>query len=263
MSSHGLFVVGTGLRTGVHLTREARIQIEIADVVLYAVNDPLTEKMIHGLNGRARSLGVHYSSDRYRGHTYELMVEEIVREVSAGNQVCAVFYGHPGVGVDPGHKAIAEARRLGYRAEMFPAISSVDCMYADLNIDPTSGVAMYEASDYLIHHRKPDSTAGLVLWQAGAVAVSGPFSIVNDDGLELLRHRLMAEYGAAHPVIVYRAANVLGMAPSIDRLSISDLSSDFVRLTSTLYIPRKEEPQIDEEMRQAFREASLKDLTTQ
>jgi len=53
------------------------------------------------------------------------MVERTVTFVRWGLNVCAVFYGHPGVFADPAHNAIRLARREGFRALMLPGISAL------------------------------------------------------------------------------------------------------------------------------------------
>ncbi len=123
------------------LTREAQAAIEAADLVLYVVTESLTARAIEQMNGKARSLGRHYATGRSRRDTYDRMVEEIITELRMGQRVCAVFYGHPGVGVDPGHEAVIEARKLGFHAEMLPGISAADCLYADVGIDPADAGA--------------------------------------------------------------------------------------------------------------------------
>src|SRR5437773_2103233 len=73
-----------------------------------------------------------------RRETYAEMVEELLAPVRAGHNVCAAFYGHPGVFVNPGHEAIRRARAEGFPARMLPAVSALDCLVADLGIDPAA-----------------------------------------------------------------------------------------------------------------------------
>lgn len=96
------------------------------------------------------------------------MVNAILTEVRAGKDVCAVFYGHPGVFSWPTHEALATARGEGYRTHMEPAISAEDCLYADLGIDPgRHGCQHYEVSQLMLYRRNLDTSAYLILWQAG------------------------------------------------------------------------------------------------
>jgi precorrin-2 methylase len=56
--------------------------------------------------------------------------------VREGLNVCAAFYGHPGVFVYASHQSIRLARAEGFEAQMLPGISAEDCVFADLGIDP-------------------------------------------------------------------------------------------------------------------------------
>ena len=84
--------------------------------------------------------------------------------------MCAVFYGHPGVFVNPSHRAVAQARAEGFRAAMLPGVSAEDCLFADLGLDPGAhGCQSYEATDFVIRRRSCYPSALLILWQVGAL----------------------------------------------------------------------------------------------
>ena len=67
---------------------------------------------------------------------YARIVGDILDAVRGGASVCAAFYGHPGIFVTPSHDAVRRARAEGYPARMLPAVSAVDCLFADLGVDP-------------------------------------------------------------------------------------------------------------------------------
>ena len=97
----------------------------------------------------------------------------MLRHLRKGKIVVGIFYGHPGVFVSPSHRTIAIAREEGYIAKMLPGISAEDCLYADLNIDPSSaGCLMYEATDLLLSNRTLVPSTHLILYQVGAVGVA-------------------------------------------------------------------------------------------
>src|SRR3546814_2631535 len=94
--------------------------------------------MIQGLRPDAINLGRHYAPGKDRRQTYREIDEAIMAQVRAGKQVCAVFYGHPGVFADVPHRVVRKAREEGIPARMEPGISAEACLYADLNLDPRS-----------------------------------------------------------------------------------------------------------------------------
>src|SRR4051812_45276025 len=104
---------------------EARGWICSAEKVLYCIADAASERLILKLNPNAESLYHFYGEGKERGETYQQMVDRTLECVREGKSVCAVYYGHPGIFVNPGHRAIEVARKEGFDARMLPAISSV------------------------------------------------------------------------------------------------------------------------------------------
>jgi hypothetical protein len=91
---------------------------------------------------------------------------------------------------------------------MLPGVSTEDCLFADLGIDPAAGCQSYEATDFLLNGRRIDTSAALVLWQAGVVGDlryrQGPAT----DGLRVLVDHLLHLYPGDHRVMAYEAATL-------------------------------------------------------
>ena len=117
-----LVVVGTGIGAA-RLTAEARAAIEAADELLYLIPDAISVHAVRQLNPRSRSLEHCYIEGEHHREAYGRMVEAILEPVRAGRNVCAAFYGHPGVFVLPSHEAVKQARLEGFEATMLPGIS--------------------------------------------------------------------------------------------------------------------------------------------
>lgn len=233
-------VVGSGLRAVAHATHEAVEWMRRADRLLHLVADPVTERWLQELSPRAEGLRDCYAEGRPRAEAYAAMVERILAPVRAGELVVACFYGHPGVFVRPGHDAVARARAEGLAAEMLPAVSALDCLFADLGVDPASdGCACFEATDLLVHGRTFDPTCHLVVWQVGVVgelAYRGG-GAADPGAVALLVAALAPHYPVAHEAVVYEAAQYPVCPPRTERVRLDGLPA--VRLTSlsTLYVP--------------------------
>jgi len=246
-----LSVVGTGIQVIGQLTDQARAHISNADILFYLVTDPVAEHYIKGLNPRGHSLFPLYATGKERMTTYEEMVETILNGVRGGNCVCAAFYGHPGVFVYPSHVVIRRALSEGYEAEMLPAISSEDCLFADLNVDPgIPGCQSFEATDFLVFRRRFDERSSLVLWQIGVIGLITWWEegFNSRSGLEALTERLMQTYPTEHTVVVYEAAHLATMKPRRDAIQLRDLASTKVTPISTLYVPPHGVDEMDTEM---------------
>jgi uncharacterized protein YabN with tetrapyrrole methylase and pyrophosphatase domain len=246
-----LVVAGTGIRSLGQLTVETIAQIKSADDVHYLVAEPVATEVIHLLNPLgARSLGDLYEENKPRRTTYDQMVARILDSVRSGWRTCAVFYGHPGVFVDPAHEAIRAARAEGFRAEMIPGISAEDCLFSDLAIDPaTAGCQSYEATDFLVNHRRIDPTSHVVIWQAGVLG-DRTFSLrVSRSNLfDLFHARLIETYPKSHKICIYQAAVLPGCPPEMQWIELSELDKTKMTIISTLYLPPAEPLRADLEL---------------
>lgn len=240
-----LIVVGTGIQVG-QITAEARDWIRQSEKVLYCVSDAATERYIQQLNNSAESLFVFYGDKKPRIDTYHEMIDRIMQSVRLGLTVCAVFYGHPGIFVYPSHESIRRARDEGCDAFMLPAVSSLDCLFADLGVDPVFGCQLIEATDLLIRRRRLDPAACVIIWQAGAVG-DADFDFKGFDGrnIPVLRDALVEIYGEDFECVIYEAAQFAVCKPKIQPILLGDLKpSDFTG-ASTIFLPPKDVPVAD------------------
>jgi precorrin-3B methylase len=232
-----LCVVGTGITLGSHLTSEAISAIQRADLVLFGLADAGAVAWIMQMNPRAQPLV--QLSQLSRRDTYDSWVNQIVSEVLAGQRVCAVFYGHPGVFVYTGHEAIRRLRARGLQARMLPGISADSCLYADLGIDPArDGCLSLDATDFLVRRPTIDRDTVLLLWQVGAVGTSVFNSTAKVECLEQLRDALVELYRPEHCGILYEAPRYAVAEPRILEIRLQDLSRATLSLRTTLCVPR-------------------------
>ena len=235
-----LVVVGTGISLVGQMTLEALARVKRADAVYFVVTNPATEAWIKRLKPSAVSLEDCYAEGRHRAHTYRDMADRILDAVRAGKQVCAVFYGHPGVFVRPSHDAIRRARREGFRATMLPGVSAEACLFADLGVNPgRAGCQSFEATDFLVFRRRFDPGSALILWQVG---VLGEASVrkgmtASPDRLRVLTNVLRRHYPSSHPVTIYEASQFPFCDPHIKRVRLARLPEQKILPTMTLYVP--------------------------
>jgi hypothetical protein len=165
-------------------------------------------------------------------------VDAIVAEATAGHRVCAVFYGHPGVFAYPGHEAVRRARAAGLPARMLPALSSLDCLFADLALDPgVGGLQCYEATDYFRRRPPVDPDAALVLLQVGMIGERGGAESpqVRERFGELLTH-LRDVYGDSREAVLYEASTSSGSPPVIETLRLDATAPEAPGVMATLLV---------------------------
>ena len=238
MPKGSLTVVGSGIKSISHLTQEAQLHIAQAEKVLYGLADTFAILSVEDLNSTAEALP-YYFEGKSRIETYHHWVEIIAANVRAGTKLCVVFYGHPGVFVYASHEAIKLLRSEGFEATMLPGISAEDCLIADLGFDPArGGCQSFEATDFLVHHRKFDPTSHLILWQIWSIGENRYNPAAHSAvGLEILKEELLRTYDKNHEVIVYEASKYPISDAVIQRLPLEKLCDATISTISTLYVP--------------------------
>jgi hypothetical protein len=217
--------------------------------VLHVVADPAAATWLESLNRSARSLTPLYRAGVPRRRIYEEMVEEILDAVRGGSRVCAVFYGHPGVYVEPSHTAVRRAREEGFEARMLPAVSAEDCLVADLGVDPgANGWQSWEATAFLLRGVRPDPTAGLVLWQVDGIGKLDWNRDPDPRGLEALAEVLEQHYPPEHELVFYRASIYPILPGEAVRMPLQELAALGSPPAPTLYVPPLPPRPVDEAM---------------
>jgi uroporphyrin-III C-methyltransferase len=249
-----LTVVGTGIDAVSQLTPAARGAIEGAEEIFYLLADPVAARRIESLNPRASSLDHLYGPAKARRETYAQIVETIVGTALGGARVCLVVYGHPGVFAVSGHEAIKRVRAAGLPARMLPAVSALDCLIADLGVDPaTSGLQTYEATYYFLRRPPVDLHATLVLLQVGMLGETiGAATEAVTVRFRLLLDHLAALYGPGREAVLYEASPYPGTAAAVERFALGVSEIPDLSVMSTLCVTGAGRPPVDPEARQAF-----------
>lgn len=235
-----LIVAGLGIKLFSHITHETKLVIQDADKVFYLSHHPLMDVYIKQLNPRSESLNSHY--DRYsdRSDVYQAMANEIVSTVVDGqHKVCTVFYGHPCIFVAPGRMAFHQLSNQGYICKTLPAVSTEDCIFADLMIDGAIGYVSYEATDVVLHNRKLDIHAYIFLWQPKLFGnlKSPSQTLAHDNIFKELVEYLLSFYDSQHKVLVYEAAMFPGNQFVCRSIKLGDLKLNDLSWESTIIIP--------------------------
>jgi hypothetical protein len=226
-----------------------------ADRLFYCVVEPIAELWLRQLNTNAVSLAPLYAEGKPRAETYRAMESVLLNAVTSGLNVCAAFYGHPGVFVQSTHAVIATLRNRGYSARMLPGVSADACLVADLGVNPGDrGMQGFEATDFLYFRRRFDPTTPLVLWQIGVLGDGRGRAkgLPEPARLELLVDRLARSYPLEHRMIVYTAATFPTHAPLMRSVRLKSLSRTRVGPLAMLYVPPLQARALDTTMIRQF-----------
>ena len=172
------------------------------------------------------------------------MVEEILSPLRKGRTVCAAFYGHPAVFVYPGQRGGHARPRRGLRAWMLPGISSLDCLWCDLGIDPAaSGCQIYPATEFVLQRRLPDTAATVVLLQINVIGVDDDPQQPDWSRLPVLVDYLRGVLsGRSRGDRLRGIAVIRSSRPMIERAALGELAGASLRPGMTLVVPPVEAP---------------------
>ncbi len=239
MNRNTLVIAGSGIKFMSHITYETRNCIEKADKVLYLINEPALQEWIQGLNKNTESLDQIYTKYCARNDNYQAISEYIVNQLDNINFLCAVFYGHPTVLVQPAIYTAQAAETKGHNVIVMPGISAEDCLFADLLIDPSScGCYSFEATDFLLYQREYESSSHLIIWQSGVIGIKNLVVKHNPEkGLGLFIRHLSKKYSLDHDVYIYEAAQYPTIKPRIEKTALRNLATANINRLTTLYIP--------------------------
>ena len=223
-----------------HLTSDSLREIQNADWVGYVV-DAETAAWLTGVTPRAESLEPYYDMRKDRVDTYQEMADRVVDEAVQGKRSCLVCYGHPLAYCTPPELIAKRARELKIPTKIYPAISSLDCLLADLQVDVAGhGYMAVEAHALTVYQLQLDPGIGLVIWQIRAVGEFKDFEMarpIHRGYLKLVSRILAQTFPPEHPALIYSAAMLPGHPPQITPTTISRLHEAEYTAATTLYIP--------------------------
>jgi tetrapyrrole methylase family protein/MazG family protein len=235
-----LIIAGLGIKFLSHLTHETTKILEESDKVFYLTNEELYPEWISTINKNTESLNTLYFSHPMRHDGYMAIKDKLLAALSDYNNVAFVIYGHPNFLVQASSFAQAAAKTAGHTVFTLPAISSLDCLLADLCINPgEGGMQILEATELLIYSGMIDISAHVVIFQAATIGQSGHSRDQNTaaQGLKILCHYLLNSYDSKHLVVFYEAAQYPKQTPKIIQVTLQEADQTLITSKTTLYIP--------------------------
>lgn len=246
-----LILVGSGIKTISHLSLETKNSIENASQVLFLINEPALEQYIRRLNTQHTNLEEIYFENASRSEAYKKITDEIVSScLSNSGQVCVVIYGHPTIFAKPGLDAVRHLENIGINTSILPGISTADCLFADLAINPGSqGCISIDSTEFLCRDEIFTPYSHLILWQPGMIGTqTHEFHSNREQLLDALYKKLRSSYPDNHPVILYEAAIYPGLHPFIEKIKLNKLSEYNFNTLTTIYIPPIKKPKINHQL---------------
>lgn len=243
MSKTDIIIAGTGMVGTRQITYEVEAALEKSEEIFLIDHQPnIMDRYLEDNDAEVTDLSQEYEDEKRREEIYEEMAQRVL---DAGERcddpVTLALYGHPFVFVSPSRWIAEEAPSRGLTVEKLPGISSMDCIYADIELDPgASGIQMYEATDLLLREYYLNTHVPVMIWQIGAIENIRYSKAANKpERFSRIREYLQQHYPDDHEVTILQTA----IYPFTDSKQISFKLSEFesmaedINSVQTLYVP--------------------------
>lgn len=240
--SADITIVGLGIRLPDQVTRETEQALRRCNEVLFVDTSIAARPWLESLCPRVTDLYAEsYREKGGRVDAYHHMAARTLQAALEHGPVAFAMQGHPLVYAYAPALIRDLAPLLGLQVATLPGISSMDCLFADLGLDPcTEGLQLYEATDLLLRRRPLQPDVPLLVWQVGTVETrlhsehtSRPERFVR------FRDHLLRTYPPHHEIVAYFAAPFPLFPPRLERFALADLPAHAAGLHPgvTLYVP--------------------------
>ena len=237
-----LRVVGLGIKNYDHLTVETDRALRRARQVLYLDTGLATRELLEERCDDVVPLYAESYAERgSRLNAYHHVAARVLSAALVGGPIVFAIQGHPSVFCYPPILMRDLARMLGIPFEILPGISAMDCLFAELGIDPAvHGVQMYEATDLLLRCRPLAPDVPTLIWQAGTVETRLHSRRVSSEGrFDRLKAWLSRFYPLDHPITAFFSAPHPLVPSTRFDFALGDIGSHAAALHPgiTLYLP--------------------------
>ena len=246
-----VYIVGLGVLNVDHLTRETERVIRRSNEVLYVDTGIATRAFLEGLCPRVTSLfETSYEEQGPRLNAYHHMAARVLDAALDHAPVTFAMHGHPVVGAYAPFLIRDMARLLDLEVLVLPGVSAMDCLFAELMVDPcVAGMQMYEATDLLLRRRPLQADIPALIWQIGCVETRLHTTRVSKpERFERLRSHLLRFYPPEHQATAAYSTPHPLMPSTIHRFALQDISkyAHLLHAGFTLFVPAVHEAPIED-----------------
>jgi uncharacterized protein YabN with tetrapyrrole methylase and pyrophosphatase domain len=235
-------IVGLGILGVDQVTRETERALARCEEVLFVDTGIATRAFLERHCPRVTNLYAEsYSAGAARLNAYHHMAARTVEAALDHPPVAFAMTGHPLVYAYAPPLIADMGRLLGLTVEVLPGISAMDCLFAELMLDPcTEGLQMYEATDLLLRRRPLQPDVPALIWQVGNVETRLHTERVSQpERFARFREHLLRFYPPQHPVTAYFATPFPLMPSTVLRFPLIEIADHATALHPgvTLYLP--------------------------
>jgi uncharacterized protein YabN with tetrapyrrole methylase and pyrophosphatase domain len=237
-----LYICGTGVRVPGHLTVETMGILQSCSRI-FTMLPPLVQELLPSpLAIRVEALTTVAHTELLDLPARGVMVDRILSAAGDQSPVAYLSHGNPAVGDPLLRTLIDTAHGRGIAVDLRPAVSSIDAILADLELDLRSGIQIYDAATFMLGAIRPRADLPCLLMQPTPPPLRRDAAGVQRAHLILreLRCRLLQDYPIDHEIALVAPAPAIGARALLERVSLDELV-DLAAIAgaggAALYIP--------------------------
>jgi uncharacterized protein YabN with tetrapyrrole methylase and pyrophosphatase domain len=238
---HDISIVGLGILKVDQITIEAERAIRRSNEVLYVETGIGIRTFLMERCNKVTDLTSSYIKGHNRLEAYHVMAASVIESALDHSPVTFALYGHPTIFAYPPFLIYEMACKLNLSVNILPGISAMDCIFAELLIDPaTNGMQMYEATDLLLRKRPLQADASALIWQVGAIETAlHSNNPSRPERLKRFKAHLLNFYPAQHEICAVYCSSYPLMASTVYRFALEEIDryADKMHSGFTLYVP--------------------------
>lgn len=203
-----IYIVGLGILNVDQVTNETEHVLRRANEVLFVDTGVATRQYLEKLCPRVTPLyETSYREGGCRVASYDHMAVRVIEAALDHSPIAFAMGGHPVVGAEAPFLIHEMARLLKLEVRTLPAVSAMDCLFAELMLDPClTGLQMFEATDLLLRQRPLQADVPALIWQVGALETRlHTLRPSVPERFARFQRYLLQFYPAAHQVVAYYA----------------------------------------------------------
>lgn len=248
-----IHIVGTGMAGYSQVTKEVEDTLERSDIVLSLNHQDTALEYVSEIANTVDLIS-EYNENEERKATYRRIADRVLEEAEKpeNERVTFATYGHPMYFVDPARIIIHDAPE-DVDVEVLPGISSIDCLYADIGLDPArNGLQIFDATDVLVREFELNPAVPALLLQIGSIETSLYSTKMSTPGrFSRIKNHLLNFYSGDHEIFLLKTAVYPFSDSEQIKFQIDEFDDEWISnkidSTHTLYIPPAEQKGVENE----------------
>jgi uncharacterized protein YabN with tetrapyrrole methylase and pyrophosphatase domain len=242
-SQADLFLLGSGIYSFFDITLYTQSILKKCKTVFYLHDLPSLDQYLEQITANPINLmPIYYLDGRDRTEVYEDIVAHVISQATQERPTALLLHGNPIVYSTISERLLEEASKHEIKIDLVPAVSCLDRIFVDLNLDiGERGLQVLEASRAIGRSMPIVKSIDLLMLQIGSINNSYATRNQNcpvDEALQLKQY-LSNFYPADHLVYIVESAVEVGFETLITSTPLAEIerSSEAMTYTASLFVP--------------------------